>query len=212
MITTIPQKAIDLILESEGIDQPWRWPGGGSGITLGYGCDIGADPVSLEYWRGILADDQINRLSQAKGITGRAAQQIQTRFRSITVDRQQALRVFQAWTVPVEIRKTLRSFPGLEFMPAEVVGAMVSLVFNRGTDLAGDRRHEMLIISQILAEFRTFAPEQQNQVKAEYIRKIALQFRKMKRLWQGQGLDGLLVRRDAEADLCLSSLTNAQPA
>ena len=39
----------------------------------------------------------------------------------------------------------------------------------------------------------------------EYIRKIALQFRKMKRLWVGQGLDGLLTRRDAEADLVLSA-------
>jgi GH24 family phage-related lysozyme (muramidase) len=30
---------------------------------------------------------------------------------------------------------------------------------------------------------------------------IANQFRKMKRLWVGKGLDGLLERRDSEADL-----------
>jgi hypothetical protein len=76
----IPQKAIDLILEAEGIDQPGRWPGGGSGITLGYGCDIGADPKSLDFWTGILSDDEIALLRTARGITGRGAAQIQTRF------------------------------------------------------------------------------------------------------------------------------------
>lgn len=207
MITTIPQKAIDLILESEGIDQPWRWPGGGSGITLGYGCDIGADPTSLHYWTGILTSDELATLAQAQGITGRRAQEIQSRFRGINVTRAGALKMFMERNLPVEIARTLKAFPGLEFMPDVVIGAMVSLVFNRGTALDGNRRHEMLIISQILAEFRTFAPEQQNQVKAEYIRKIAVQFRKMKRLWQGQGLDGLLVRRDAEADLVLSAIS-----
>jgi GH24 family phage-related lysozyme (muramidase) len=30
---------------------------------------------------------------------------------------------------------------------------------------------------------------------------IAKEFRKMKRIWQGKGLDGLLARRDAEASL-----------
>lgn len=208
MITSIPQSAIDLILEDEGLDQPWDWPGGGSGITLGFGCDIGADPISLEYWRGVLPDDQMITLAQAKGITGQSAKQIQTRFQGITVTRPQALRVFLCQTVPVEIRKALRAFPGLEFMPPEVIGAMVSLVYNRGTDTDPNnpRRHEMLIISQILAEFGSMSPVQQASVRFEYISKIALQFRKMKRLWVGQGLDGLLARRDAEADLCLSSL------
>ena len=208
MNTTIPQNAIDLILESEGIDQPWRWPGGGSGITLGYGCDIGADPDSLRYWVGILTSAELATLAQAKGITGRSAKQIQTRFRAITVTPQQSLRVFMRHTLPDEIAKTVAAFHGVECMPPEVLGAMVSLVYNRGTDLVGDRRHEMKIISEILAEFGTFNPNQQARVRDEYVRKIALQFRKMKRLWQGQGLDGLLIRRDAEADLCLSSITH----
>ena len=30
---------------------------------------------------------------------------------------------------------------------------------------------------------------------------IAEELRKMKRIWKGKGLDGLLARRDAEADL-----------
>lgn len=203
---TIPQKAIDLILESEGIDQPYKWPGGGSGITLGYGCDIGADPKSLDFWIGILTNDQIKLLSQAKGLTGRAAAQIQTRFIAIKVTKEQSLNVFTKTSLPREINLTLKTFPGIEVMPDVVLGALVSLVYNRGTDVTGDRRHEMKIIQEILGEFQTFTPEQRSSVKDEYIRKIALQFRKMKRLWFGQGLDGLLRRRDAEADLCLSAI------
>jgi GH24 family phage-related lysozyme (muramidase) len=39
------------------------------------------------------------------------------------------------------------------------------------------------------------------------LRFIAGQFRSMKRLWEGKGLDGLLARRDAEADLVESAIT-----
>ncbi len=206
MTSTIPQSAIDLILESEGIDQPYRWPGGGSGITLGYGVDIGADPDGLEHWRGVLADTEIKTLSQAKGITGRAAQNIQSRFVGIKISRAQALKVFSELTLPTEIEKTLKAFPGVEFMPPEVLGAMVSLVYNRGTSIVGERRREMRIIHEILEEFQTFTPEQRDAVRVEYITKIAGQFRRMKRLWIGQGLYGLLVRRDKEADLILSAI------
>lgn len=213
MITTIPQSAIDLILESEGNDQPWRHPGGGSGITLGYGCDIGADPASLEYWRGILADTDVATLMQAKGITGIRAKRIETRFRGINVSRIQALQVFATFTLPHEIGITLKGFPGLEFMPPGVIGAMVSLVYNRGTDIAADpndpdhaRRKEMRVIHEILAEFHTFAPDQRAACMKGYATKMAIQFRKMKRLWIGHGLDGLLTRRDAEADMVVAAV------
>ena len=93
-IEGFPQEAVSMILEAEGIDQPAKFPGGESGITLGYGCDIGADPKSLEYWRGILTDDQINRLAAAKGKTGRAAADIARQFSDIKVSKADALAVF----------------------------------------------------------------------------------------------------------------------
>lgn len=204
-MTTIPKEAIVLILESEGIDQPGNWPGGGSGITIGYGCDIGADPASLDFWVPYLTISQIARLAEAKGKTGRAAAQIQTRFADIRVTEAQALAVFLEQSLPREIAITLKAFPGVELMPPAVLGAMVSLVYNRGTDKIGDRRREMRIIGEILAEFQTFDSASRAACQSEYIRKIALQIRKMKRLWEGKGLDGLLVRRDAEADMVLSA-------
>jgi GH24 family phage-related lysozyme (muramidase) len=39
------------------------------------------------------------------------------------------------------------------------------------------------------------------------LQEIADQLRAMKRLWKGQGLDGLLRRRDAEADMVEACIT-----
>jgi GH24 family phage-related lysozyme (muramidase) len=203
----IPQKAIDLILESEGIDQPGKWPGGGSGITLGYGCDIGADPKSLDFWRGILAEGEIDLLKSALGITGRAAAQIQTRFHDIRVTKAQALDVFMRQSLPREERMTAAGFPGSENLPGPAFGALVSLVYNRGTALDGDRRREMKAIHDaIVNSARNEEGEAPEVRQNNLLRFIAGQFRSMKRLWVGKGLDGLLARRDAEADLVESAI------
>jgi GH24 family phage-related lysozyme (muramidase) len=194
----IPQKAIDLILKEEGVDQPGRWPGGGSGITLGYGCDIGADPASLDFWKGVLTDEQIARLATAKGITGRAAAQIQTRFHDIRVTEPQAREVFLRQSLPREERLTAQAFPGSDKLPGEVFGALVSLVYNRGTDLQGDRRREMKAIHDaIINSARNEESEDLKVRQNNLLRFIASQFRAMKRIWAGQGLDGLLHRRDS---------------
>jgi len=60
-------------------------------------------------------------------------------------------------------------------------------VFNRGSSVKGSRRAEM-------ARIRELVPTKNYLVIAEEIRK-------MKRIWAGKGLDGLLRRRDKEADL-----------
>jgi hypothetical protein len=205
----IPQKAIDLILEEEGVDQPGRWPGGGSGITLGYGCDIGADPASLDFWKGVLTDEQIARLATAKGITGRAAAQIQTRFHDIRVTEAAGARGFPAPVAPARGTVDSAGVPWLAGQaPGEVFGALVSLVYNRGTDLQGDRRREMKAIHDaIINSARNEEGEDLKVRQNNLLRFIASQFRAMKRIWAGQGLDGLLHRRDAEAALVESAIT-----
>lgn len=204
---TIPKAAIDLILESEGVDQPGRWPGGGSGITLGYGCDIGADPKSLDFWNGILTDNQIERLAEAKGKTGRAAAQIQTRFSDIKVTKSQSLDVFMRQSLPREIAMTAKAFPGSDKLPGEAFGALVSLVYNRGTQIDDSpRRKEMLAIRQAIKNSKADPGESEKDRVNALLKFIAAQFRGMKRLWQGKGLDGLLRRRDAESQLVLSAL------
>ena len=47
------QKAIDLIHKFEGWDDPWIWPGDASGVTIGYGYDLGYEPFKKE-WAGLL--------------------------------------------------------------------------------------------------------------------------------------------------------------
>lgn len=196
-----PQKAVDLILAAEGIDQPGKWPGGGSGITLGYGCDIGADPASLEFWRGILSNEQMDLLATAKGLTGRAAAQIQTRFAGIRIGKEAAMKVFMCTSLPREITITTKAYPGIEKMPPEVLGAMTSIVYNRGASMSGERRREMAAIRGIIEGHLAG-----NFNLTSALKKIAAQIRSMKRLWVGQGLDGLLKRRDAEAKMVESAI------
>ena len=88
--------------------------------------------------------------------------------------------------------QTAQAFPGVDALPADAQGALFSLVYNRGTSMTGDSRSEMRAI--------------RDAVPAGDLQKIADQLRAMKRLWVGKGLDGLLKRRDAEADLAESSI------
>ena len=195
MSLQITEKALALILEAEGLDQPGKWPGGGSGITLGIGYDIGfVTPEQLETdWSPFLSSDEIDRLKTAIGLTGGSAQQRASQFRDITVTREQAVEVFKNRTLPLHSKRTEDAFPGVDQLPPDAQGALVSLVFNRGPSMAGDGRSEMRAVRDAVAQGD--------------LREIAKQIRAMKRIWVGQGLDGLLKRRDAEADLVESAIT-----
>ncbi len=171
---------------------------GVDGISLGYGCDIGADPKSLEYWRGVLTDDQINRLAAAKGKTGGAAADIARQFSDINVSKADALTVFMKSSLPPEIALTRKTYPGIDLLPPTVLGAMTSIVYNRGADLSGDRRSEMREIKDVITQFANTPPERRD-VRAT-LEKIAGLIQHMKRLW-GNNQRGLLIRRDAEAKL-----------
>jgi GH24 family phage-related lysozyme (muramidase) len=69
---------------------------------------------------------------------------------------------------------------------------LVSVVYNRGNKLEGDSRAEMRAIVDLIA-------------KQDY-EGIAEQIEKSKRLWEGKGLDGLVTRRESEADLIRESI------
>ncbi len=58
----LSDKALQLILGAEGLDQPGNWPGGQSGITIGIGYDLG-------YMRAI-------RNAVASGDLGKIANQL----------------------------------------------------------------------------------------------------------------------------------------
>ena len=192
----LTEKARNLIFQYEGIDQPSDWPGGSSGITIGIGYDLGyesADDFTSD-WQPLLSAGDFTTLTQVVGLKGTSAQAKASSLKTIKIKTSDAETVFLERSVPKYQKLTQQAFPGVDDLPADAQGALFSLVYNRGTSMEGDSRKEMRAI-------RDAVPNKDLQT-------IADQLRAMKRLWVGKGLDGLLKRRDAEADLvesCISS-------
>lgn len=170
------------------------WPGGASGVTVGVGFDCGYNSKAeiLEAWRN---SDARFELAACAGITGERAKALVPRLRGIVIPWEQAQEVFERVTLPRFMRTTETVFPGVDQLPPDAQGALLSLVFNRGAGMQGDRRREMRVI-------RALVPHGD-------LAGIAAAIRAMKRLWVGRGLNGLLRRRDAEAALVEGCLQHA---
>lgn len=179
-------------------------PGLGSGITIGIGYDLGYNTpaqVILD-WRGHLDEEDLTRLALVAGLKGAEAEAALKRVSDIVVPFSNASEVFLLDVLPRYCRDAMAAYPGLELLKPDAIGAIVSLVYNRGTDLtddAGDknkRRKEMAAIKPLIA--------------AKDYNGIAAQIVAMKRLWDGvanypgakeKRAKGLLDRRDKEASL-----------
>jgi hypothetical protein len=194
-------QVLDLILEYEVggsksfynkyLTHP-TWPGGYSGMTLGIGIDCGY--YTKEELTNMFSFLNPKQLEAVKNATGKVGEQGKAYVNSnevkeanITVNWDQAIKIFDTVTWPKYARLTEQAFPGVDHLCDNAYGALVSLVFNRGTAMSGDSRLEMRNI-------RVLVP------KKDY-KGIATELRKMKRLWEGKGLDGLVARREAEARL-----------
>jgi GH24 family phage-related lysozyme (muramidase) len=190
----LTEKARDLIFEFEGIDQPGDWPGGASGITIGIGYDLGYESAGdfQADWQPRLSAGDFTTLSQVVGVKGTNAQAKAPGLKTIKIRTTDAEQVFLERSVPKYQALTEQAFPGVDELPADAQGALFSLVYNRGTSMQGDSRREMRAIRDAVA--------------SGDLQEIADQLRAMKRLWVGKGLDGLLKRRDAEADLVESCI------
>jgi len=100
-------------------------------------------------------------------------------------------------SVPDAQRQTEKAFPGVDKLPPDAQGALVSLIYNRGPRMT-DRDPK----TQDRREMRAI----RDAVPRGDLKEIATQLRSMKRLWENKGMGGLLKRRDAEADLVESCL------
>ncbi|HUK06066.1 MAG TPA: hypothetical protein VLV90_13410 [Burkholderiales bacterium] len=191
-------KALRLILDFEGLNQPGKWPGGGSGVTIGIGYDLGYVTVD-QYesdWGERLETEPRDRLKDAVGLRAIRAQNRAAQLSDIQIQRAPSEEVFTQRTIPLYVVRAQQAFPGFVNLPLDVQGALVSLAYNRGTsmvdDSPDDRRREMRAIRDAVA--------------AGDLQEIADQILAMKRLWVGKGQDGLLRRRDAEAALVESAI------
>jgi GH24 family phage-related lysozyme (muramidase) len=192
-------KALALILEYEVgggksyyekyLSKP-TWPGGASGFTLGIGVDCAYySPTELEKLFYFLPKEQLEIVKGASGKTSQAGKEYTKLHKDsgIVISWDQALEMFNNLTWTKFAKLAEKAFPELDKLCDDAYGAIVSLVFNRGSSMSGDSRLEMRNIRALV-------------LKKDY-KGIAKELRKMKRIWQGKGLDGLLSRREAEAKL-----------
>jgi len=177
------------------------WPKGASGVTVGIGYDLGyhtREEIRNDWQAAGLEAYLVYRLEQAAGIKGREAERACSQMQDVEISWERAWWVFNERTLPKYIRQTLRAFPDAHLkLSADGFGALVSLVFNRGTSMGDpndpkdrERRKEMRNIQVLLRDVP--AGPWLNDA-------MATQIRRMKRLWQDTGQPGLLRRREDEA-------------
>lgn len=181
----------------ESLYQSPIWPRGQSGVTIGIGYDLGyvsADNF-FEDWSSYIPNDQIALLSNACGITGVAAAALAQRMQEVSISWPPASEQFYLDTLPRYVGETERALQNTELLSPDCLGALVSLVYNRGASFRarGDRYTEMRSIRTHMTN-RDFA-------------KIPGEITAMKRIWRGNpDMRGVLLRRDSEAALFASGL------
>ena len=205
----LSKKSLDLILEFEvgGGENYYNkflknpaWPEGQSWVTIGVGYDLGYVNKTefSEDWKD-LTKDIFDRLYKVVGIKGYNAKNLIRGLRDIVIPWELSLQVFNNKTVTKFWNLTKDTFPNFDKMPEDAKGGLVSLVFNRGSALEGDRRREMKLIRDGMRITNTF-----DQKSLSF---IANQIRNMKRIWAGGSIEkGMNRRRDAEAKLIEESL------
>lgn len=189
----ISEKALNLIMRFEGLDQPGVWPGDASGVSIGCGYDLGYESNFEQDWKGLLPDDVMKRLRPTLGLKGDRAHQAAKALRDIKIPLTAARQVLANVTIPREETLTAKAFPGSETLHPDAFGGLVSLIYNRGSLInKTDRRKEMLALFTL---FRQGAPFD--------LLKIANLVEAQKRLWPHvHDSDGdLWTRRIEEAKL-----------
>jgi GH24 family phage-related lysozyme (muramidase) len=195
---TISYAARALILEPEGFSAKPDWPGGQSGVTIGFGYDLGYVTVDQfeSDWGELVRPDVSQRLKAVIGLRALRARNRIGDLSDVRISRKAAEQVFGTRTLPLYELRAAQAFPGLDALPEDARGALVSLVYNRGTSMVDsspeDRRREMRAIREAVARGD--------------LAEIAAQLRSMKRLWEAQGLGGLIARREEEAQLVESAV------
>jgi len=163
------------------------WPSPNSGITIGIGYDLRfANVAKLQAdWGSVLPASIIARFAPVLGTPG--SDELLGKVADIEIPLPAAISVFVYRMMPEHIRNTRIAYPGVDALPPTRRTALISLVFNRGNDLEGDRRREMKQIRDLLV--------------AGNLDPIAAQLEAMVRLWDPQTEGGIIERRRREAIL-----------
>lgn len=207
---SISRKAVDFIVMEEvssieyynrALSHP-TYPGGDSGVTIGIGYDLGYNSRQqiIADWRNRIKESDLQILLACSGLKKEDAKRMvsNSTVKSINIPYTEAWKVFVRNSLPRFAKNTLQIYPGLQELFPDAIGALVSMVFNRGNDIskrpndAEDRRKEMRAIVPLVA--------------AKDYSGIADQIDASKRLWVGKGMNGLVTRREKEASLVRNSM------
>ncbi|SDH25107.1 hypothetical protein [Janthinobacterium sp. YR213] len=204
----ISEAAITLITTFEVTDraryeanfQQPIWPAGESGVTIGIGYDLGYVTVDWlnEDWEARLADGELATLRKVCGLTGEEARDALAQVRDVAVPWDIADQQFRTRLLPRYVALTLARLPNTDKLSDDSLGALVSLVYNRGASFRkeGPRYREMRMIRQHMVN--------------EAYDAIPAELRAMARLWTDvPNMRGLVLRRELEAALFERGLKSA---
>ena len=92
------------------------WPGGGSGITIGIGYDLGYNSgrQTRKDWSRNLSEIDLERLVSVCGLRGDGARQVLKNVQSIPIPLEAAQRVFYESTLSRYAADTARVYKGVE--------------------------------------------------------------------------------------------------
>lgn len=200
----ISKKSAEFILSWESyVSKPYVPAGDqSSGVTVGYGYDLGQQTVSAA--RAILTNyyttPQVERLISSVGKKGDQARGVVNSLSDISITKEKALDM--AMVLKKQYCQTVvNTYPQAINLPPDSAGAILSLIYNRGPSLAlpasGDPIDRRLEMREIRDDFT-----QGN------LTNIPARLRGMKRLWPNQ--QGLVKRREGEAKLIENELSNGR--
>ena len=175
------------------------YPGEESGITIGVGYDLrfNTEDNFKSTWAPYLPNEYVEELIKDIGEIGSASRVDELKAKGIEIPFKSAWPVFTNLTLPRFYQETTTIYSSLDVLPKICRSVLVSIVFNRGPSLSGDRRKEMKEIQTILETAND--PHLTLEQKKAILKHVGDQITSMKRLWAPTS--GLVGRRDHEAAL-----------
>ena len=205
----ISDDAVDLIVlfevtSSKLYEQRYQkpvWPGVDSGVTIGVGYDLGY--VKPEWfdddWGGRLTPETLKRLKPSCGKRGDAAKALYKGYADVAIPWGIARPQFREKLLPLYTGLAVANLPpSAKTLPQDCLGALVSLVYNRGAPFKSEK-----------ARFREMK-RIHNHLEDGALKKIPAEFLSMQRLWKDKPkMKGLVKRRELEAALFRQGLEKA---
>jgi uncharacterized protein YecT (DUF1311 family) len=202
----LSKKAVDHIVKFEtggrsyyeSMYQRPQWPGYSSGVTIGFGYDLGycsKEQIQAD-WAGVLGPKEITAMLRVQGVTGSAAKSLAAQIKSeVFVSWETAKIVFERSTLPHWSRLTADAYVlGRGELPPDCNGALIGNTFNRGPAISAEGRQREKYLIREAIRLRNWSA-------------VPALFEAQRKYWPGtDGSNGLQTRRSEEAALWKAGL------